>query len=255
VGGGIVADSEGAAEYDEAMLKMAFLANPPPRPGLIETLLWERGRGYWLLDRHMARLADSAGFFGLPLVPGAAERMLMDAEAGFAAERMRVRLLLDPDRGLSVTAVPLPAPGGIFRFVIAPERQRSDNRVLVHKTTLREGLDGPRQRAAARLGVDEVVFRNERGELTEGSITSLFIEKDGVLFTPPLSAGLLAGTLRAELLAQGRAREKPLFPADLDSADRVFLGNSVRGLMRAERVPEAGPVEPGAPIPSAPKMA
>jgi para-aminobenzoate synthetase/4-amino-4-deoxychorismate lyase len=81
-----------------------------------------------------------------------------------------------------------------------------------------------------------VVVLNERGELTEGSITSLFVEKDGVLWTPPLSCGLLAGTLRAELLETGRAREKVLVPADLDDADAVFLGNSVRGLLRAERV-------------------
>jgi para-aminobenzoate synthetase/4-amino-4-deoxychorismate lyase len=83
------------------------------------------------------------------------------------------------------------------------------------------------------------VFSNERGELTEGSITSLFVERAGILYTPPLSSGLLAGTLRAELLATGRARESVLYVDDLRSAEAVYLGNSVRGLVRAIQVAPA----------------
>ena len=89
-------------------------------------------------------------------------------------------------------------------------------------------------RAQAALGVDEVVFLNERGELTEGSITNLFVERDGVLLTPALDCGLLPGTLRAELLAEGRAREAVLTLADLDTAQAIWLGNSVRGLLAAD---------------------
>lgn len=86
------------------------------------------------------------------------------------------------------------------------------------------------------MEIDEVVFLNTRGEICEGSITSIFLERDGVLLTPPLASGLLPGTLRAELLATGRAREAVLTLADLESADVIWLGNSVRGLMRAEWV-------------------
>ena len=70
--------------------------------------------------------------------------------------------------------------------------------------------------------------------MTEGSITNLFIERDGILLTPPLSAGLLPGTLRAELIDTGRAIEHSLTLADLESAATIYLGNSVRGLLRAE---------------------
>src|SRR5690606_11909297 len=97
-------------------------------------------------------------------------------------------------------------------------------------------LDAPRQRAQEALGVDEVVFRNELGELTEGSFTSLFIRLDGRLLTPPLAAGLLPGTLRAEFIATGRAEERVLTLADLEDAEAIFLGNSVRGLLRAQWV-------------------
>ena len=113
---------------------------------------------------------------------------------------MRVRLTLDA-AGPAVTAVPLPPNPPVFRFAIAPERLDSQSLWLVHKTTNRAFYDEPRQRAHAAHGVDEVLFRNERGELTEGSITNLFVERDGMLLTPPLSSGLLPGTLRAELIA------------------------------------------------------
>jgi para-aminobenzoate synthetase/4-amino-4-deoxychorismate lyase len=233
IGGGIVADSVAADEYCEALLKMAFFTEPARPVTLIETLLWERDSGYALLERHLDRMATSADYFGLPF-----DRMgvlaLLEAQV-FPADRMRVRLTLDA-AGPAVTAVPLPPNPSIFRFAIAPEKLDSQSLWLAHKTTNRAFYDEPRQRANADLGVDEVVFRNERDELTEGSITSLFLERSGRLLTPPLSSGLLPGTLRAELLASGRAVEQVLTLADLDAAEAIWLGNSVRGLLRAEWV-------------------
>jgi para-aminobenzoate synthetase / 4-amino-4-deoxychorismate lyase len=151
----------------------------------------------------------------------------------YPAHRMRVRLTLDA-AGPAVTAVELPPNPAVFRFAIAPERLNSQSLWLAHKTTNRAFYDEPRQRAHAELGVDEVVFRNERDELTEGSITNLFVERNGILLTPPLSSGLLPGTLRAELLASGKAAEQILTLADLETSEAIWLGNSVRGLLRAE---------------------
>ena len=232
IGGGIVADSTAADEYREALLKMAFFTRGAPVT-LIETMLWRRADGYYLLERHLQRLAASAGFFGLAY-DAAAIRALLDGQQ-FSDDTMRVRLTLG-EAGPELTAVPLPPNPEIFRFAIAPERLDSQSPWLAHKTTNRAFYDEPRQRAHAALGVDEVVFLNERGELTEGSITNLFIERAGILLTPPLSAGLLPGTLRAELLATGQAREAVLTPDDFDSAEAIWLGNSVRGLLRAHWV-------------------
>lgn len=77
-----------------------------------------------------------------------------------------------------------------------------------------------------------MLFRNERGELTEGARSNIFIRRGGLLLTPPLAAGLLPGVLRAELLAQGQAREATLTPDDLKG--EVWLGNSLRGLIPAK---------------------
>jgi para-aminobenzoate synthetase/4-amino-4-deoxychorismate lyase len=147
---------------------------------------------------------------------------------------MRVRLTLHEVDGLGVTAVPLPPNPIVFRFSVAPEKLDSRSLWLAHKTTNRAFYDEPRQRAHAATGVDEVIFLNENNELTEGSITNLFIERDGVLLTPPLAAGLLPGTLRAELLDSAKAVEHTLTLEDLASAEAIFLGNSVRGLLRAQ---------------------
>ncbi len=231
IGGGIVADSTAADEYREALLKMAFFTDPAQPVTLIETLLWDRQDGFALLDRHLDRMAESARYFSLPF-DRATVRALLESQS-FPADRMRVRLTLDVS-GPAVTSAPLPPNPPVFRFAIAPERLDSQSLWLMHKTTIRAFYDEPRQRAHAELDVDEVVFRNERGELTEGSITNLFVERGGILLTPPLTSGLLPGTLRAELLASGKAEEQILTLADLETAEAIWLGNSVRGLMRAE---------------------
>jgi len=234
IGGGIVADSRAAAEYREALLKMAFLADPAPPVTLIETLKWTPQTGFVLLDRHLDRLLASAGYFALR-----AERPALAGLLAAAAEDwhgpMRVRFTLG-EAGPELTAVPLPPNPENFRFALAGERLDSTSVWLAHKTTNRAFYDTPRQAAQAALGVDEVVFLNERGEVTEGSFTNLFIERGGRLFTPALASGLLPGTLRAELLARGEAREAVLTLADLEAAEAIFLGNSVRGLFRAQWV-------------------
>ena len=103
-----------------------------------------------------------------------------------------------------------------------------------------------RQRQKDLTGCDEVVFFNMRGELTEGTRTNLFVERDGRLFTPALRCGLLPGTLREELLDLPRAAasEAVLTEADLGEVDRIYLGNSVRGLVRAELLDAVGATEP-----------
>ena len=231
IGGGIVADSIAADEYREALLKMAFFTEPAREVTLIETLLWDRADGYDLLDRHLDRLAASAAYFALPFDRPAITALL--ESQSFPEARMRVRLTLDAS-GPAVTSIPLPPNPLVFRFAIAPERLDSQSLWLMHKTTNRAFYDEPRQRAHAEQGVDEVLFLNERGELTEVSITSLFVERGGILLTPPLSSGLLPGTLRAELLATGKAEEQVLTLDDLEGAEAIWLGNSVRGLIRAE---------------------
>jgi para-aminobenzoate synthetase/4-amino-4-deoxychorismate lyase len=120
-----------------------------------------------------------------------------------------------------------------MRYAISDTRLSSADIFLFHKTTRRDLYDREWQHFHDSAGADEVIYLNERGELCEGSRTTIFVQREGRLLTPALEAGLLPGTLRAELLAEGRAVEALLTLEDLKTADAIYLGNSVRGLVRA----------------------
>ncbi|MGQ4274387.1 aminodeoxychorismate synthase component I [Terrihabitans sp. B22-R8] len=233
IGGGVVADSTMDAEYDEALLKLDFLRDVHAPFGLIETLQFN-GAEYWLLERHIARLKASAEAFAMPFDEGAV-RTALAREVEGVSERRRVRLVLGENGEVEATSAPLGAMDHL-RFALCPRPMRSTDRLLHHKTTRRAIYDVPRAEMARQQCVDEVLFANERGELTEGSFTNLFVRRGGVLLTPALSCGLLPGTLRAELLETGEAREAVLTTADLAGAEAIFLGNSVRGMVPATYV-------------------
>ncbi|MDX1576229.1 MAG: aminotransferase class IV, partial [Kiloniellales bacterium] len=240
VGSGIVQDSDPQVEWEECLLKARFLTAERAPFQLIETLRWQRDGGYYLLDRHLDRLAASAAFFGYPCDAEAIRAHLArEAERFAEAPVMRVRLLLDEDGALTFEAGPMEMPGDdhVLTFVVSDRRVSSGDTFIYHKTTRRELYDREFERHRKAGGYGEVVFLNERGEVTEGSRTTLFIEQDGVLVTPPLRCGLLAGTLRRDMIEDPSLEvvERPLSLADLEAADRVYLGNSVRGLMRARR--------------------
>ncbi len=106
-----------------------------------------------------------------------------------------------------------------------------------HKTTLRRQLNIELERAM-KQGLFDTLFVSRAGEITEGTITNLFVDttyhrEDNRLLTPPLVSGLLPGTLRAELIDRGLAREHRVTPAMLKRARALYLGNSVRGLVPA----------------------
>ena len=237
IGSGIVWDSQGAKEYAECLLKMKFLTDPVKPFQLIETLLFEPESGFALIERHIERLRTSARYFGFAFDESGARRALADAVAG-KPERLRVRLLLAEIGAISVTTTPQPPanPGAVMRYVISKTVLDSADIFLFHKTTRRELYDLEWQHYSESAGADEVIYVNERGELAEGSRTTIFLEKNGSLSTPALGSGLLPGTLRAELIASGRASEAVLTLEDLEAADAVYLGNSVRGLTRAQLI-------------------
>ncbi|NDE89909.1 MAG: aminodeoxychorismate synthase component I [Alphaproteobacteria bacterium] len=232
VGSGIVYDSRAQSEYDECLLKTKFFTATHAPFGLIETLRCDKNDGFYLFDRHLDRLIASAQYFAISCDRAALHIALLDHVVGQKAEHLRVRLELSADAAIQISSAPLEAMAlqQTLTFTIAPKPIHSANVHLYHKTTQREFLDTPRQQS----GVDEVVFLNERGELTQGSYTNIFLEQaDGSYLTPPISAGLLAGTFRAEFMETHRVIEKTLYPHDLTTAEQIYLGNSVRGLLKA----------------------
>ena len=247
IGSGVVHDSDPEAEWRECLLKGNFLTSPAPVFHLIETLLWQPEGGYLLLEQHLERLAASAAYFLFQYDARAVRDRLSARAASFARTPMRVRLLLARDGEVRLSDQPL---AGWPRQVLSTEarvdsplplaclsRQQTDPEdvFLFHKTTRRRLYDRERQRVVEQGGF-EVLFTNCRGEVTEGSISNVFVRKGGQLFTPPVSCGLLAGTFRAWLLAQGAVRERVLYREDLLEAEAVFIGNSLRGLVQVRLV-------------------
>lgn len=239
VGGGIVYDSTPAGEYEECQIKLGFLkaacqGDNPTGFELIETLRWSPDEGFYLLEEHLERLAGSARYFEFRF---SREEVVKKLEAAVAnrTERARVRLLLDASGDASIEAAAFPAAQKSFTFAVAAQSTCSSNTALYHKTTNRAFYDETRLALQKTVGCDEVVFTNEKGFLTEGSFTNLFVERDGMLLTPPLECGLLNGTLRRHLMKEGRVREVFLRESDLKGAN-VYLGNSLRGLMQATKL-------------------
>jgi para-aminobenzoate synthetase/4-amino-4-deoxychorismate lyase len=228
VGSGIVIDSDAKDEYQECLLKAEF--------SLIETMLWDGG--YPLLELHLDRLQDSAEYFGFECQRAAITAAVEDRALGFAKpEPRKVRLLLNGNGELEITDELLPLQSNqvrIGRVRIAPNRTDSADPWLYHKTTQRP-LYAQAFKAALDAGFDDVLFMNERGELTEGAISNVFIEKAGKWLTPPVESGLLAGVYRRHLLeTRPNAEERVLYPDDLRRADAVYLCNALRGLRQVK---------------------
>lgn len=141
--------------------------------------------------------------------------------------------MLSRNGALEVTAQPAAAPASrVLRVRVADQRLDAGDPFLRYKTTRRDLHEAAFAEAAAG-GFDEALLLNRRGALADASRNTVFAEIDGALVSPPLRAGALPGVLRAELLAQGRAREGDLSLADLERARRWFLGNSLNGLREA----------------------
>lgn len=229
-GGGIVWDSTASGEYDEALLKAQILTRPAPAFDLFTTMRWTPSEGFFLRERHIRRLVDSAHYFGFHLDVSALEAYLDHLAKSFT-EPMRVRLVLTRAGTLDHQAMPLPqAPATGLKASLAPAPIHTDEVFLFHKTTRREMYPPPAP------GADEVLLYNQRGELTEFTIGNLVAELDGERLTPPLDCGLLPGTMRAELLASGQIRERILTLDDLSRCTQLWLINAVRGWVKVKLV-------------------
>lgn len=228
IGSAITADSDAGQEYQECLTKAAFLAPSPGDFSLIESMRLE-GNDYCLLSRHLERLRKSARFFGFSFDEDAICAALEEFAEGKRGIG-KVRLLLQKSGEFTFSSELITEISDPLRIGISDQRADSSDLFRYHKTTRREKLDSARQE---REDVDEVLFLNERGELTEGSYHNLLLKINGKMLTPVRESGLLNGVLRQELLERGEIAEALLFQEDLAKADEIWLINSVRGMRRA----------------------
>ncbi|MDD2335359.1 MAG: chorismate-binding protein, partial [Geobacteraceae bacterium] len=236
VGSGITWYSSPEAEFDECLAKGLFAQSILLDFSLIESLLYEKGSGYFLFERHLKRLADSAHYFGFTFDHSSA-RITLEKYSQAISESAKVRLVLLRNGFISVEVEPLvptkSSASTLITFADVPVD--SSNRFLYHKTSNREIF---RRELEKKSECVDVIFVNERGEVTEGANNNIVIRKDGILLTPPINCGLLAGTFREQLLETGKIKERVIMPADVEQADDIYLINSVRKWRRVHLVNE-----------------
>ncbi|NIO16916.1 MAG: aminodeoxychorismate synthase component I [Deltaproteobacteria bacterium] len=238
-GGGIVYDSTPEDEYEESRTKSIFIRSVGPAFKLIETILYERKGGFFLLSEHLARLERSAEYFGFPCDRSEILEKMDRAVKREGLPRLKVRVLLGPDGETEVKGTGLPPSDRVTtrRLKVYREPVDKDDEFRYHKTTVR----GLFERALRdHPEVDDLIFLNGEGEVTETSIANIVALKDGRYLTPPVSSGLLPGTFREKLLREGVIEERVLTPGDLARADRIYLVNSVKKWECAEIVGETG---------------
>lgn len=199
---------------------------PEPDFRLLETMKVDNGK-VALLHRHLERLSASARHFGFVCdVDG-----LRDSVAAMAAQLaelrvMRLLLAATGEKEIQINAPPSSGRPAALRLSQVTVDSRDP--MLYHKTTAR----GLYERA--RLGVPadiDVLLSNERGEITETTIANVAVLRDGMWITPAIWCGLLPGTMRAQLLAEGEIVEGVIRMRDLLEGESIRYFNAVRGVM------------------------
>ncbi|MEX3983510.1 aminodeoxychorismate synthase component I [Paraburkholderia sp. EG287A] len=244
VGAGIVLDSVAADEYEECRLKARFLTDADPGIECFETMYATRADGVRHVERHLARLAASAAWLGFPCNVQALRTRIDETCATFADENAphRVRLALGKSGAATLTSAPLAALAhDTVGVLLAPDHGfapvESADALLLRKTTRRAEFDRAWREAEAQGGFD-MLFFNERGELTEGGRSNVFVKLDGKWFTPPLASGVLPGVMRGVLLDDEAfgAQERVLTRDDVLDAEALMLTNALRGAVPARLI-------------------
>ncbi len=236
IGSGITIDSESQSEYDECSLKANFLTKPIDDFALIETMKFHGH--YCLLEKHFARLKDSAAYFDFKFD----EQSLGSALTQYAKQLddktpYKVRLVLTKSGQVELSHERIePTQAGIVAVAIAEARTNSADKFFYHKTTKRQMYDEATKRAR-QLGLADFIFLNERGEVSEGAISNVFVEKAGRLYTPPISSGILAGVYRQYVLeTYPNSVERAMRLEDLKDAERIWICNAVRGMREVKLI-------------------
>lgn len=234
VGGGITFGSTPKGEYEECLVKIAFLTQEVHKFKLLESMLLEGGE-FFLLERHVTRLRESAQYFDFKFDGAKTLALLQQAVEAHCTGRWKVRLLLCKNGVIEVDVAPLNSisEGVPLRVKLSPAPVDVNDRFLFHKTTNRRRYD---QALESTPDCDDVILWNEAGEVTESSIANIVVSLDGQLCTPPVESGLLGGTFRDQLLHDGTIHERRILTQELKAARSFYLINSVRKWMPAKMV-------------------
>nr|WP_263323131.1 aminodeoxychorismate synthase component I [Neobacillus sp. Marseille-Q6967] len=234
VGGGITWDSTVEGEYHEILAKAKLLKEKMVEFQLLESVLLEDGK-YFLLEKHLTRLAHSAQYFGFDSRLEEIRKRLDVFSSENDEGLLKVRLLVKKDGEIKIEGQPITQMDTPLKVILADEPIDKNHPFLYHKTTNREIYT--KFHLKKPVDVFDVLLWNQDEELTEFTNGNVVVEINGLYWTPPISSGLLAGTFRDSLIENGEIREKIIKLEDLKTCTRAWFVNSVRKWIEVEFPP------------------
>ncbi len=213
--------------------------------GVFETLRAMRGKILFLPD-HLKRLDRNARLLSLklPVTHKQLTQALHQTLHKNHLQEARIRLTLSqlPSGQPQLTLITepfIPYPRSCYQRggkLILIRSTRSDSTALAGiKSTNYLTKVFARQEIAKRHAV-EGIFLNAQDEITEGASSNIFMVKRGILYTPPINAGLLPGVRRKVVMQlakkiQLKVNERSLRPKDLSGADEIFVTSTLKDIL------------------------
>ncbi|WP_197274798.1 aminotransferase class IV [Halolactibacillus sp. JCM 19043] len=227
VGGGITWDSIDTAEYDEVHTKAKVLDIDTHDFSLLESFCLKDG----VLQRfsqHMNRLTRASEVFGYPLDLQQIKQAKHQLQINYPTGQYKVRWLVDKTGHLSVDVLKIKELTTPVICYLAKQPIAKNHLFSRYKTTNRKHYQACEVSGPTNFST---LLYNEDNELTEFTIGNVILQINGVLYTPPVSSGCLPGIYRETLLDKGEVTEKVLTLRDLKESEKVYLTNSVRGMV------------------------
>ena len=226
IGSGIVWDSNGKNEFQETQDKASVLNFPYQKFSLLESLFWDPDEGFWLLSEHFIRIKDSAEYFSRPYDEEKLIKQLNTFVTELDSVAHKIRVLVDQNGEIEIQAKSIDKKSSPLSIGLAKQSINSNNIFLYHKTTNRQIYDDV---LVGMSAYDDVLLWNSNNEVTETSTSNFVAEIEGDLYTPPVTCGLLAGTYRAQLLREGKIKERVIQIDEIKDCTKYYLINSVQG--------------------------
>lgn len=246
--------------HNESILEHSAASLAPSQVGLLSgwgvfSTLRVSGGVLFAFERHWNRITRDAKALHVPLLPDPTQlhRKLLELVEANRAYNSTLRLVIVRNGG-GMWGNPAPDRPSDIIALTADSKEWGHGVKLAYQENARHAASpfaGTKilswsmnltwlEMAQAR-GFDEVILLNERGEAAECTSANLFIANGNQVWTPPLDSGCLPGITRELLLCEVRAPgiaigEKALKPADIESADEVFITSTTRDLLPVEQI-------------------
>lgn len=196
----------------------------PSGEGVFETIRTQNGEVFEL-GRHMRRslAAATAKGFSLPHeeVVRTGIEQLLNAEPYSLG---RLRLLFSKDRFVAVHQNYSDINKPIDLAVIEDSREVESISIKAFPYQNRLAL----LERAQKAGFDEIICVNDRGQVTEGAVSSFLFRIDGEWVTSPLSAGILPGVQRGVVIERCGVIVRQIAKSDLERVDAAFVISSLK---------------------------